>query len=85
MNVNFPGEAIEAFRNEQVFNGLDVWSKLLHKISDENPARNNEILTLISNPPKTNKFEELHRVFESWETNLRLYPEWGGARSFPMS
>ena len=78
LNICLTGEALEIFRNVQVSNGLEVWRRLAVNIADKNPARKDDLLNLISNPAKTNNIDEVDKVLESWDTNLRIYRELGG-------
>ena len=77
-NVNLTGSAFEIFSNVPISNGLDVWRRLMNKVNDKSPARKDELLHLINNPGKTSKCEDMDKLLESWDTNLRIYRELGG-------
>ena len=78
LNVNLTDSAFEIFSNVPISNGLDAWRRIMNKVNDKSPARKDELLTLINSPGKATKCEDVDKLFESWDTNTRIYRELGG-------
>ena len=76
---NLVGAAKEIFDNVSEFQGLEVWRRLCDKINVFGENRRDELYEKVRHPRGTNKFEEVGRVIEEWDTSQRLFVMAGGS------
>ena len=76
---NLVGAAKEIFDNVSEFQGLEVWRRLCDKINVFGENRRDELYEKVRHPRGTNKFEEVGRVIEEWDTSQRLFVLAGGS------